>query len=390
MTPRLRVAIDARPLQPGFREHAGRGIGVYASELVKALARRDDVALTLWFEPAHGVPEGLPASAAHAFYGRLNLPLRDRLAAHLTVRAAATSREFDVFHVLAHGDAPAFPPRGMVVTVHDLILEVLGPLYPGHHRPTFRIARAVERLATTNARTLVADSGVTRDDMVRLHGVEPGRVHVAPLGVDARYRPPDAATIAALRARHGLQHPFVLYVGGIDARKNVPFLLEAFAHARDGRREPLKLVLAGHVQDAPEYPVLRERARALGLDEELRVLGFVPAEELPVLLASARVFAFPSLYEGFGLPPLEAMACGTPVVSSDRGSLAEVLGDAALVAPADDARAFAAALARLIDDESLHAQMRARGQARAASFTWERTAEATVAAYRASLAARSR
>jgi glycosyltransferase involved in cell wall biosynthesis len=245
-------------------------------------------------------------------------------------------------------------------------------------------------MATTNARTLVADSAATRDDLVRLHGVAPERVHVAPLGVDARYRPADPAAIAALRQRHGLAHPFVLYVGGIDARKNMTFLLEAFAEMRKGRSAPLELVLAGHVKDAPEYPALQERAKALGLEAALRVLGFVPADELPVLLSSARVFAFPSLYEGFGLPPLEAMACGTPVVSSDRGSLAEVLGDAALVAPADDARAFGAALARLLDDETLHTQLRTRGQARAASFTWERTAEATVVAYRASLAARSR
>ena len=177
--------------------------------------------------------------------------------------------------------------------------------------------------------------------------------------------------------------PFVLYLGGIDARKDLPVLLEAFARVRAGRAEPLLLVLAGHVLRAPEYPALVRRATELGIMEAMRVLEFVPLEHLAMLLTAARVFAFPSRCEGFGLPPLEAMACGTPVVSSRGGSLGEVLGDAALTVMPCDVEGFAHELRRALDDEPLRAELRARGLARAASFTWARTAEATVAAYRA-------
>ena len=384
----LRVAIDGRPLQPGFRKHAGRGIGVYARELVRALARRDDLALTLWFEPALPVPDGVvPPGVARRHYRPLRLPMRDRLASQITVPAAARGGA-DVFHVLAHGDAPSLPPACTVITVHDLILEVMAHHYPGNGSLRFRFARACERSAIRRAPMLVADSAATRDDLVRRHGVAPSRVHVAPLGVDACFRPPEPAAVEAFRAHHGLAAPFVLYVGGVDARKNIGLLLEAFALVRGGRAGPLELVLAGHVKGAAEYPALEARACELGIARSLRVLEFVPGEELPVLLAAARVFAFPSLYEGFGLPPLEAMACGTPVVSTDGGSLAEVLADAALVASATDPADFAAKLVTALDDEPLRAHLRARGLARAAMFTWDLTAEATVGAYRALVAAR--
>jgi glycosyltransferase involved in cell wall biosynthesis len=179
----------------------------------------------------------------------------------------------------------------------------------------------------------------------------------------------------------------VLYLGGIDARKDVALLLEAFARAVAQRKEPVMLVLAGHVLNAPEYPALMERARALKLTERMRVLEFVPLEHLAMLLSAARVFAFPSRSEGFGLPPLEAMACGTPVVCTTGGALGEVVGDAALTAPPGDAATFAAQLARALDDEPLRETLRARGLARAATFTWARTAEATVAAYRVAIGA---
>jgi glycosyltransferase involved in cell wall biosynthesis len=384
----LRVGVDARSLQPGFREDSARGIGVYARELLRVLAARQDVALTLWFEPALPVLNGLlPPGVLTRRYARTPLPLRDRLASQLSVLAAARGRHHDVFHWLSHMHAPAFPPRRSVVTVHDLILERFAHLYPRHTTFAYRAARELEGMAMRKATVLIADSNATRDDLLASHATDPGRVRVAPLGVSSRFAPATPAEIAAVRKRHALNVPFVLYLGGIDARKDVGMLLDAFARVVAQRKEPVLLVLAGHVLNAPEYPALMERARSLGLAERVRVLEFVPLEHLAMLLSAARVFAFPSRSEGFGLPPLEAMACGTPVVCTTGGALGEVVGDAALTAPPGDAATFAAQLERALDDEPLRGTLRDRGLARAATFTWTRTADATVQAYRAAIGA---
>jgi glycosyltransferase involved in cell wall biosynthesis len=382
----LRVGVDARSLQPGFREDSARGIGVYARELLRVLAARQDLALTLWFEPGLPVLNGLvPPGVLTRRYAPTPLPLRDRIASQFAVPAAARGRHHDVFHWLSHMHAPAFPPRRSVLTVHDLILERFAHLYPNHTKLAYRAAREVEGMAMRKATVLIADSNATRDDLLASHANDPARVRVAPLGVSPRFAPASAAEVAAVRKHHGLNVPFVLYLGGIDARKDVAMLLEAFARTVARREPPVMLVLAGHVLGAPEYPALMERARALKLTERMRVLGFVPLEHLAMLLSAARVFAFPSRSEGFGLPPLEAMACGTPVVCTTGGALGEVVGDAGLTVPPGDVATFAAQLERALDDEPLRGTLRARGLARAATFTWARTAEATVAAYRVAI-----
>jgi glycosyltransferase involved in cell wall biosynthesis len=325
----------------------------------------------------------VPAGVATRAYPRLGLPARDRLATQVTVPATIAGSRHDVFHFPAHGDAPALGGRGLVVTVHDLILEVMARDYDPRHALPFRIARALERSAVRRACAIVSDSAVTRDDLVSRYRVPGERVHVAHLGLHPRFTRPADSEITATLDRLELRRPYVLYLGGIDARKDMPALLEAWAQARSAAAEPMTLVIAGRVREARGFPALLDRARQLGVEPTLSFPGHVADEDLPALHAGARVFAFPSRYEGFGFPPLEAMACGAPVLSSGGGSLREVLGDAALVTPPGDTAAFAAGLTRLLADETLRRDLAARGPAHAARFTWERTAEATVAAYRA-------
>jgi glycosyltransferase involved in cell wall biosynthesis len=200
-----------------------------------------------------------------------------------------------------------------------------------------------------------------------------------PEGVSARFAPverPEA--IAALRARYGLERPYLLHVGRLDPGKNLRTLLAALAELRDGGA-PHDLVLAGPPGWKNEgfFRLLRE----LDLEGRVRLLGYVPDADLPALYTAADVFVFPSLYEGFGLPPLEAMACGTPVVASSRSAMPEVLGDAAVLVDPRDARALAGAVRRVLDDGPLRSGLRQAGLRRAEAYSWEAAARATVRVY---------
>jgi len=381
----MRVGIDGRAFQPGFKGHLGRGIGLYAAELVRALARIGGVELVIHFDPWRSIDETrVPAGLARAWYprGPFGRPLHHHLATQFLVPAALERNRLDLFHFMAMQDAPLRLTGRCVITVHDVILFAMQSAYDEGKRLRYRLVRMLERSTVRRASLILTDSEASRDDIVRFLQIDPARVRVATLGVDARFAPCPDSAIAALRTRLGLTRPYLLYMGGIDVRKNVPRLLDAYSRVRAGRADPPELVLAGAIEREPRFGALREQARALGLESALRLVGYVADQDLPVLLAGAEAFVYPSFYEGFGLPPLEAMACGTPVVASRASSLPEVLGDGALLVPPEDTGALAAAIGRILDEPDLAADLGRRGRARAAGFTWERTAQTTLAAYR--------
>jgi glycosyltransferase involved in cell wall biosynthesis len=234
------------------------------------------------------------------------------------------------------------------------------------------------RAAVRRADHLLAISESTRQDLIRLLGARPEQVTVTYCGVDAAFQPLDPAAVRAYRERRGLPERFLLYVGTLEPRKNVPRLIEAYAALR--RRGPAPpLVLAG----AKGWGQLGIEARlgALGLGDSVRFLGYVPTAELPLCYNAASVFVYPSLYEGFGLPPLEALACGTPVVASNASSLPEAVGDAALLVGPRDTAGLADALAAALDDAPLRERLRAAGLAQARRFSWRQMAEQTHAVY---------
>jgi glycosyltransferase involved in cell wall biosynthesis len=379
----MRVGFDGRAFQPGYKGHFGRGIGLYATELVRALARLGGIELVVYLDPARPVDDTrIPDGAARAWYPRapLAVPQHDHAVTQLLVPPALAGARYDVFHFPAMQDAPLLLPRRCVVTVHDVILFHMQHLYaPGRPAP-YRLARALERATVRRAPRVLTDSETSRADIVRWLGIDEARVRVAPLGVAPRFRPcpPDAS--GPVLARLGLTRPFVLYLGGIDARKNVPRLLEAYAALRARRADTPDLVLAGRVEREAGYDALMARARALALGDALRLPGYVPDEDLPALLSAARAFVFPSLYEGFGLPVLEAMASGTPVVAAAEPALREVADGAAVYAEDGD---FGAATRRALEDRD---RLAAAGIERARLFSWPETARRTVEIYRRVLA----
>jgi glycosyltransferase involved in cell wall biosynthesis len=361
----VRVALDGRPLasaRGGIRRYVeclARGLARVAPQhevvccgLTRAVAARLDPALGAW-------PERWPGA---------------RWVDHLWL--ASTAGPIDLYHGTNYV-APWWSPAPVVLTVHDLTVHLFPDTHPWRRRALHALLPARCRRAVR----VIADSGATRDDLVRLCGVPAERVDVVPLAADHLPAPPDAAGRAAVLRRHGLPERFTLFLGALEPRKNLPALLTAFAGLREeGAAQALVLAGAG----SPDYVQgLRAAAARLGLreGESLWLPGPIDDAELPALYASCDVFVYPSLYEGFGLPPLEAMACGAPVVAARGSSLEEVFAGAALLVDPHDPAALRGALARLLGDPGLRADLAARGRARAAARGWDDVARDTLAVY---------
>jgi len=373
---------------PAVRQEAG--IGRFVREQARALLERGTYDYRLFVADGAGARSAalaeLVAGAARP-PGVVALPLPapwwTRLwhRARVPLPARALTGPADLFHATDYL-APPFTPGRLVVTVHDLSFLA----HPELAEPSLArfLGARVPRAARRAARVL-ADSEHARGEIVARLGVPPERVAVAYGGVDpALAARAAAADHQAVRARFGLPGPYVLGVGTLEPRKDWPLLMAAFARAAEGPLAGHVLAIAGGRgwRDAP----IREAAAAHG--PRVRLLGRVPDEALPGLYAAADAFALASRYEGFGLPPLEAMACGVPTAVAGAASLPEVAGDAALVVPAGDVDAWTTALVRLVTDEPLRARLVAAGPARAARFTWDACAAATEAAYAAALRTR--
>jgi glycosyltransferase involved in cell wall biosynthesis len=227
------------------------------------------------------------------------------------------------------------------------------------------------------ADAVIAVSECTKRDAIRFYRIPEEKITVIYEGVNPRFRPASPEAIAAVRARYGLPERFILYVGTIEPRKNLTTLLEAFHHLL--ATYDLRLVIVG--KKGWLYERFFRRLRELGLENRVLFTGYVPDEDLPAIYSAADLFVFPSLYEGFGLPVLEAMACGTPVICSNTSSLPEVAGDAALLVDPTDARALTGAMEQVLTNERLWATLRAKGMERARGFTWEKAAYRTWEVY---------
>ncbi|HEC34024.1 MAG TPA: glycosyltransferase family 1 protein [Chloroflexi bacterium] len=289
----------------------------------------------------------------------------------------------DVAHV-PYWAPPFVPLVPTVVTIHDLIPLLLRE-YRG--RPLVRLYTALVSTTAHNAALVLTDSEASRRDILAHLRLPAERVRVIPLAADGRYRPDPAPDDEAVRARYGLSGQYVLYLGGFDIRKNVATALGTYRWAGPVIGKEYPLVIAGRLpeQDTPLTPDPRRLAREQGIDERfVRFTGPVEEADKPALYRGAAAFIFPSRYEGFGLPVLEAMACGTPVVGSNVTSIPEVVGDAGVLLDADDAAGMAGAIIQLAHDPLLRAELGRRAQARAARFSWERTTRETLAAYRES------
>ena len=366
----MRIAIDARLVY-----YQRGGIGQYILHLIEELARlglgEDYFVLRSRKEPAPLAP------------GFQDMPLWTP--PHHRLEQVALPMELALLGIdLLHSPDFIPPFRGhfrRLITVHDLTFLYYPQFLTDASRRYYndQIARAV-RVADH----ISADSTNTKADLVRLLNVPPEKISVVLLAHDPRYKPLDATACAPVLERHKLEPGFILFTGTLEPRKNVKGLLTAYRAMRErpsfGLSEMPPLVLAG--RRGWLYDEIFARIAALKLEGSVHFVENAPNEDLIALYNAAALFVLPSFYEGFGLPVLEAMACGTPVVCSERGSLPEVAGDAALFVNPDDLDGLASAMGRALEDQPLRAQMRSKGLAQAARFSWERTARETLGIYK--------
>jgi glycosyltransferase involved in cell wall biosynthesis len=368
----MRVALNLSFLAPG---ETG-GMEVYARELARALAERDDLELVLLGNRL--LDDGWPD------VDRVVMPVDPRRRVEWVIgdqvhapRAAARVRA-DVLHSLA-STGPAAGDVVRVTTIHDLNYK----LVPDTHFGVRGLGmRALVPLAARRSRRLLVDAESTRGDLERHLGIAPEKVDVAPLAARVPAGP-EVTPEAELRERLELgERPLVLSLSAKRPHKNLARLFGAVA-AMEPERRPV-VVVPGY--PTPHEEELRELARELGIAELVRMPPWLPGADLEGLYRAAACVVFPSLYEGFGLPVLEAMARGVPVACSNRSSLPEVAGDAALTFDPEDTEAIRSAMERLLTDPTLAGRLREAGRERAALFTWERTAELTAGTYRRALA----
>ncbi|MFN0073364.1 MAG: glycosyltransferase family 4 protein [Chloroflexota bacterium] len=270
---------------------------------------------------------------------------------------------------------PLHGPWRRAITVHDLAFL----LYPETVTPASREYYGQVRKAVQVADAVISVSHHTAADITAMLDVDPARVHVIPNGIDPRLMPvSDPAVLGRWRATHGLDRPYILFAGTIEPRKNLPLLAEAFACLREEHDVMLVLLGARGWLYEPTF----ERIQSLGIGEHVRILEQIPRQEWATAYSGAAVAVTPSIYEGFGLPVLEAMVCGAPVVSSDASSLPEVVGEAGLLFRSGDRDDLVRALKRVLEDDDLRARLQTAGHARVKEFSWQKAAAATLDVYR--------
>ena len=370
--PRPRVGLNAHLLSL-TATYRGAGINGYIYQLLRHLPDADaTLAYTAYlydrgFEPGAGLT-----------VQRSNWDTRGpwRRIAWEQTRLAAATHGLDLLHGLAYATPLAATCR-TIVSVHDLSFM----RFPDAFRRANRLyLNLFTKLSARRAARVITGSESTRQDVIALCGVPADRVVTVPDGVTTAFCPADPREVAEFRQRKGLPKRFILFLGTLEPRKNVVRLLDAYAAWRRTSREPVVLVIAGG--KGWFYETIFARAAELGLGDTVIFPGFVPGDELPWWYRAAELFVYPSLFEGFGLPVLEAMACGTPTITSRASSLPEVAGNAALLVDPEDTSELTAAIARVLSDHVFAAELRVAGPRQAACFSWARTAAETAQVYR--------
>jgi glycosyltransferase involved in cell wall biosynthesis len=375
---------DSRPhiglnayLLSGAAGYRSAGIHGYIAELLQRLPSADaDIRYTAFVGQL--ASSWVSAMSARSTRWPTERPAPRIVWEQVFLPGVCARERLDLLHGLAFV-SPLLCPCPTIITVHDLSFALFPEFFRG---PNGMYLRLFTRIACRRAARVITVSENTRADVMRLYSVPGERVAAIPHGVGPAFYPRPTAQVAEFRRARGLPDHFILFVGTLEPRKNLVKLIEAFSNIKS-QVSNLKLILIGG--KGWYYDQIFAAIERMNLKDRVILVGYVPNKDLPLWYNAADVFAFPSRYEGFGLPVLEAMACGTPTVTSTASSLPKVAGDAALTVSPDDVDALSAALHRALTNTELRQELSSKGMARATTFTWEETARRTVAVYRQAL-----
>jgi glycosyltransferase involved in cell wall biosynthesis len=366
--------MDGRPLQGAS---SVRGIGSYERGLLAGFAQLDHPPQVSLLLSAHQEPPAEVSIALRPSTRRIPVihPTLQPIADIAFVASALRGSKADLYHAIEFGQ-PFRTRLPVVVTVHDLIPFVMPRDYPWVRRARVPGLHLIRR-----ADAVIAVSDSTRRDVLRFTRTDPRRITVIPEGISPVFRPASADAVQRLRAQLRLDRPFLLAVGTFDPRKRIALLADVVSRVR--HHHDVALVIAG--DQGTFTQAVTDQLAGAGLAEHARVIGHVTTDDLVALYTAAELFVFTSAYEGFGLPPLEAMACGTPAVVFDNSSLPEVSGPAASMVPDGDAGAMATAITRLLSNPAERERRQSKGLAWSTTFTWRRAAEMTGDVYRSAV-----
>ncbi len=367
----MRIAIDAHSV--GTRLGGNES---YATNLITALAEIDQVNEYTIFVTRREALDRF-SNRWPNFSVRSTLPHTPLIRIPLTLSAELRRHPVDVLHV--QFTAPPFSPCPVVVSIHDLSFEHLPHTFKRRSRMQMRLT---VRRSARRAAQVIALSEYTRTDLIDTYSLPPERVHVIPLAAPAAFGPVrDDNELQRVRQTYGIDGDYILSVGSIQPRKNLRRLIEAYSLLRGKRAEGKlpQLVLVG--KNAWLYDETLRSLKDTNVGASIILTGYVPESDLPALYSGSLCFVYPSYFEGFGLPPLEAMKCGAPVIVGNKTSLPEVVGDASLMVDPFDVEAIAGAMQRLIADSDFRSELRLKGLERATHFDWKETARQTLAVY---------
>ncbi|HEY6660002.1 MAG TPA: glycosyltransferase family 1 protein [Pyrinomonadaceae bacterium] len=367
----LRIAIDAHAVGTKLG-----GNESYAINLIEALAQIDSVNNYTIYVTTREARDRFHQRWPN-FKVRSTLPHTPLIRIPLTLSAELRKHPVDVLHV--QFTAPPFCPCPVVVSIHDLSFEHLPQTFNRRSRTQLRLT---VRHSARRATRILSLSEHTRRDIIETYGIEEERIKAIPLAAPKHFAPvEDNRELQRVRHNYGIDGDYILSVGSIQPRKNLARLIKAYASLRgDYSADKLpKLVLAGKC--AWLYDETLRALEESGVKKAVVLTGYVPEADLPALYTGALCFVYPSYFEGFGLPPLEAMKCGAPVIVGNRTSLPEVVGDAALAVDPFDIDAIATAIKLLMNDSELREELSVKGQQRAAAFDWQETARRTLMVY---------